>query len=51
MQLIDGKKSLDIVKSKKNDNANAKRYDPDDLVKKICCLLIIVVPYVILGIT
>ena len=38
MQLLDGKKPLDIVKSKKNGNANANCYDPDDLVKKICLL-------------
>ena len=38
MQLLDGKKPLEIVKSKKNGNANANCYDPDDLVKKICLL-------------
>ena len=35
MQLLDGKKPSDIVKSKKNGNANAKCYDPDDLVKNL----------------
>ena len=38
MQLLDGKKPLEIVKLKKNGNANANCYDPDDLVKKICLL-------------
>ena len=38
MQLLDGKKPSNIVKSKKNGNANANFYDPDDLIKKICLL-------------
>ena len=51
MQLLDGKKPLDIVKSKKNGNANANCYDPDDIVKKfVCFLLIIARPYMILVI-
>ena len=35
MQLLDGMKPSNIVKSKEIGNINAKRYDPDDLVKKI----------------
>ena len=42
MRLLDGKKPLDIVKSKKNGNANANCYDPDDLVKKFICFLLII---------
>ena len=38
MQLLDGKKPLEIVKFKKNGNVNAKGYGPNDLIKEIFLL-------------